>query len=89
MPGVEKRRHCHGGTLDADQLGVGAPGAPGDWVPFGVWGDAAEGGFLAEAASYSASEEVPEICKPEDISVICFTSGTADKPKDGYPHSVG
>ncbi len=73
-------------ALDADRLGVGRPGAPGDWVPFGVWGDAAEGGFLAEAAGYSASEEVPEVCKPEDISVICFTSGTSDRPK-GVMHS--
>ena len=73
-------------ALDADRLGVGRPGAPGDWVPFGVWGDAAEGGFLAEAAGYSAGEEVPEVCKPEDISVICFTSGTSDRPK-GVMHS--
>ncbi len=73
-------------ALDTDRLGVGRPGAPGDWVPFGVWGDAAEGGFLAEAAGYSAGEEVPEVCKPEDISVICFTSGTSDRPK-GVMHS--
>ena len=73
-------------ALDADRLGVGRPGAPGDWVPFGVWGDAAEGGFLAEAAGYSAGAEVPEVSEPEYISVICVTSGTAEKPK-GVMHS--
>ena len=70
-------------ALDPDQLGVGAPG---EWVPFGNWGYGDAGGFFAEAASYSATEEVPEICGPEDISVICFTSGTSDKPK-GVMHS--
>jgi acyl-CoA synthetase (AMP-forming)/AMP-acid ligase II len=72
-------------ALDPDRLGAGAD-APGEWVPFGTWGDADEGGFFAEAAGYPADSEVPEVCGPEDIGVICFTSGTSDKPK-GVMHN--
>ena len=69
--------------LDPDDLGVGSPG---DWVPFGTWDDPDEGGFFAEAAGYPVAPEVPEVSGPDDIGVICFTSGTSDKPK-GVMHS--
>ena len=71
--------------LDADRLGVGAPG---EWIPFGTFGDRGEGGFFAEAATYSESPEIDEVCGEDDIAVICFTSGTSDKPK-GVMHSFG
>jgi acyl-CoA synthetase (AMP-forming)/AMP-acid ligase II len=70
-------------ALDPEFLGVGAPGA---WAPFGDWGDAGAGGFFAEAAGFPADEETPEVSGPGDIGVICFTSGTSDKPK-GVMHS--
>ena len=70
-------------ALDPDRLGVGSSG---DWVPFGTWGDPEEGGFFTEAAGYPEAPEVPEKCGPEDIGVICFTSGTSDRPK-GVMHS--
>lgn len=72
-------------ALDPESLGIGAAG---EWVPFGAWNDTAAGGFFAEAARYPETEEVPELCGPEDICVICFTSGTSDRPK-GVMHSFG
>jgi acyl-CoA synthetase (AMP-forming)/AMP-acid ligase II len=68
-------------ALDADQLGVGAPG---EWVPFGDWGD--QDGFFAETAGHSAAAEPAEVSGADDVAVICFTSGTSDKPK-GVMHS--
>jgi acyl-CoA synthetase (AMP-forming)/AMP-acid ligase II len=70
-------------ALDLDMLDLGSGG---EWVSFGIWGDPDEGGFFAEAAGYPKTPEVPEVCGPEDIGVICFTSGTSDKPK-GVMHS--
>jgi acyl-CoA synthetase (AMP-forming)/AMP-acid ligase II len=69
-------------VLDPAFLGVGSPG---DWVSFGDWFTARDG-FFAEAQAHPGDKETPEVSQPGDIGVICFTSGTSDKPK-GVMHS--
>jgi len=59
-----------GGATDAECL------------PLGTWHrDGASTGFFACLDSYDGAVEVEEVCGPEDIAVIFYTSGTEAKPK--------
>jgi acyl-CoA synthetase (AMP-forming)/AMP-acid ligase II len=70
-----------------DALDVAAvrAGAPGEWVPFGTCdpagGGARDGGLFEALARYPAVPALPPVGGPDDISCICFTSGTSDRPK--------
>jgi acyl-coenzyme A synthetase/AMP-(fatty) acid ligase len=70
---------------DALDLAAVRAGAPGEWVSFGTCdpgGAAARDGGLFEMLSrYPAAPALPSVGGPEDISCICFTSGTSDRPK--------
>lgn len=77
---------------DALTLGKIAEGAPGEWIPFGSAdpdGAASTDGGLFEALNeFDGDTEPPEVSTADDDAVICFTSGTTDRPK-GVIHSFG
>jgi len=53
-----------------------------EWMPIGEWEPGGGStGFFAAIESYSGDEAPEEVCKPEDIAVIFYTSGTEAKPK--------
>ena len=68
------------------QDGLGLEGlveeAGAAWMPLGEWhAEGASSGFFAELESYADDAEIEQVCGPEDIAVIFYTSGTEAKPK--------
>ena len=53
-----------------------------EWMPIGEWNaDGGSTGFFGAIEGYPGDGDVGEVCKPEDIAVIFYTSGTEAKPK--------
>lgn len=53
-----------------------------EWMAIGDWNaDGKSTGFFGAIEDYSADEDLEEVCQPEDIAVIFYTSGTEAKPK--------
>lgn len=77
---------------DALALGDLAASAPGEWIAFGgVDPDgmvSADGGLFEALNGFDGDTEPPEVSTENDDGVICFTSGTTDRPK-GVIHSFG
>jgi acyl-CoA synthetase (AMP-forming)/AMP-acid ligase II len=69
------------------QDGLGLEGlrdasSPVEWMAIGEWNPAGGStGFFAAIEDYSGDVEPKEVCGPEDIAVIFYTSGTEAKPK--------
>ncbi len=68
--------------------GLRDPTSEVEWMPIGDWkvggewnADGGSTGFFAAIEGYSGDEAPKEVCAPEDIAVIFYTSGTEDKPK--------
>ena len=74
-------------TLVLVQEGLGLedlrdPGSDTDWLPLGEWHrDGESTGFFGAIESYPGTDNVAEVCGPDDIAVIFYTSGTESKPK--------
>ena len=72
-------------VLIQEGLGLEALRDPADkaeWMTLGDWSEAGGStGFFAAVAAASDSDDVPEVCGPDDIAVIFYTSGTEAKPK--------
>jgi len=53
-----------------------------EWMEIGAWSpEGGSTGFFAAIEGYSGDVEPEEVCGPEDIAVIFYTSGTEAKPK--------
>ncbi len=53
-----------------------------EWMPLGEWQkDGRSSGFFSAIEPYSNTNDIPEVCGPNDIAVIFYTSGTEAKPK--------
>jgi acyl-CoA synthetase (AMP-forming)/AMP-acid ligase II len=62
--------------------GLGERSGGAEWMTIGEWN--AEGistGFFGAIEDYPADDDLDEVCRPEDIAVIFYTSGTEAKPK--------
>ena len=62
--------------------GLGESSGEVAWMTIGAWN--AEGdstGFFAAIEGYSGDDAPVEVCQPEDIAVIFYTSGTEATPK--------
>ena len=58
------------------------PNSDTEWLPLGNWNPTSGStGFFGELESYPDTDHVPEVCGPDDIAVIFYTSGTEAKPK--------
>ncbi len=58
------------------------PDMAADWIPLGEWNEhGGSTGFFGVLSDYPDEDTVAEICGPEDIAVIFYTSGTEAKPK--------
>lgn len=53
-----------------------------EWMALGEWNKGGvSSGFFAAIEDYSDTDDIAEICQPDDIAVIFYTSGTEAKPK--------
>ncbi len=58
------------------------PSMTSEWIPLGVWNEAGQStGFFDVLSTYPDEEDIEEVCGPNDIAVIFYTSGTETKPK--------
>jgi acyl-coenzyme A synthetase/AMP-(fatty) acid ligase len=58
------------------------PGSDTEWMALGEWNcDGGSTGFFAALETYPDTDDVEEVCGPDDIAVIFYTSGTEAKPK--------
>jgi acyl-coenzyme A synthetase/AMP-(fatty) acid ligase len=58
------------------------PESETEWMPLGEWHkEGGSTGFFGAVESYPDSDDVAEVCGPDDIAVIFYTSGTEAKPK--------
>ncbi len=55
---------------------------PVEWMSLGKWNSEGNStGFFKLLEDYSDQGEIKEVCEPDDIAVIFYTSGTEAKPK--------
>jgi acyl-CoA synthetase (AMP-forming)/AMP-acid ligase II len=77
---------------DALKLGDLADTAQGEWIPFGAadpdGATSADRGVFEALNEFDGDAEPSEVSSETDDAVICFTSGTTDRPK-GVIHSFG
>jgi acyl-coenzyme A synthetase/AMP-(fatty) acid ligase len=53
-----------------------------EWMSLGEWQKGGGStGFFAAIENYADDDDIPEVCTPDDIAVIFYTSGTEAKPK--------
>lgn len=53
-----------------------------EWMALGEWNrEGNSTGFFGAIEMYSDEDDIAEICSPDDIAVIFYTSGTEAKPK--------
>ena len=53
-----------------------------EWMPLGDWSPSGSStGFFGAIEQYPDTDDVAEMCGPDDIAVIFYTSGTEAKPK--------
>lgn len=53
-----------------------------DWLALGDWNETGGStGFFDVLSNYPDDDDIAEVCTPEDIAVIFYTSGTEAKPK--------
>ena len=58
------------------------PASTTDWLPLGDWQEGGGStGFFGAIDPYPDTDDVDEVCGPDDIAVIFYTSGTEAKPK--------
>ena len=58
------------------------PDSNAEWMPLGEWNrDSQSSGFFGAIEAYPDTDDVEEVCGPDDIAVIFYTSGTEAKPK--------
>jgi acyl-CoA synthetase (AMP-forming)/AMP-acid ligase II len=72
-------------VLVQEGLGLEAlrdPAGGTDWMPLGEWKPAGGStGFFGALEPWPDTDDLAEVCGPEDIAVIFYTSGTEAKPK--------
>lgn len=99
---VEMNRAHIGEILDAVdpvlvlvQEGLGLeelrdPESDTEWMPLGEWRpQGGSTGFFGAIESCPDTDDLEEVCSPDDIAVIFYTSGTEAKPKGVMqPHSA-
>ena len=72
-------------VLVQEGLGLEAlrdPASGTDWMALGEWKPGGGStGFFGAIEQYPDTDDVPEVCGPDDIAVIFYTSGTEAKPK--------
>ncbi|MBO39465.1 MAG: hypothetical protein CMM75_09870 [Rhodospirillaceae bacterium] len=58
------------------------PNMTSEWIPLGIWNEVGQStGFFDVVSNYPADDDIVEVCGPNDIAVIFYTSGTETKPK--------
>ncbi len=58
------------------------PSSDTEWIALGDWNpEGGSTGFFGSIETYPDSDDVAEVCGPDDIAVIFYTSGTEAKPK--------
>lgn len=58
------------------------PAMETEWMALGDWREAGGStGFFGAIEGYSDQDDIAEVCAPDDIAVIFYTSGTEAKPK--------
>ena len=58
------------------------PEMSADWIPLGDWNEhGGSTGFFDVLSTYPDEDNIREVCEPDDIAVIFYTSGTEAKPK--------
>jgi len=58
------------------------PARDTDWLALGEWAPrGGSTGFFGAIENYPDTDDVAEVCGPDDIAVIFYTSGTEAKPK--------
>ncbi|MDA0653129.1 MAG: class I adenylate-forming enzyme family protein [Proteobacteria bacterium] len=72
-------------VLVQEGLGLEAlrdPKSNTEWLPLGDWRrDGGSTGFFGAIDSYPGTDDFAEVCGPDHIAVIFYTSGTEAKPK--------
>lgn len=65
-----------------DLEGLRDPASRVEWMDIGDWNrEGGSTGFFGAIEDYPGDEDLKEVCRPEDIAVLFYTSGTEAKPK--------